>query len=156
MSKPSIILVPGSFGGPEFYEPVVNAVAAKGYSIRALQMPSVGLKSDTTGRAPPSMYDDAAFIAAETRKLADEGKDVLLIAHSYGGTPATESTKGLGKEERETQGKKGGLVRLAYMTALVPAVGTAAGGVSAGVQSEIRTEPQVDVRAVPSLFQSTR
>ncbi|MCJ1384566.1 hypothetical protein MMC17_007683 [Xylographa soralifera] len=136
MSKPSILLVPDSFTLPELYDPIVNAVAAKGYEIQALHLPSVGLKTGPREGPPPSMYEDAALIAKEVEKLADEGKDVLLIAHSYGGIPATESTKGLGAEERQKDGKKGGIVALAYITALVPALGVSAMGVLAGVPPE--------------------
>lgn len=152
MSKPSILLIPGSFGLPEFYDPVVNAVAAKGYEIRALHYPSVGLKTGPREGAPPTMHEDAAFIAKETEKLADEGKDVILIAHSYGGVPATESAKGLGKEERQKQGKKGGIVNLAYMTALVPAVGASAASLLAAVPEDQRLELKIDVRSSPSPF----
>ena len=95
------------------------------------------------------MYADAAFIAQEIEKLADEGKDVILIGHSSGGVPLSESTKGLGKEEREKEGKKGGVVRLGYLTALVPPVGTSAAGVLAGVPEEFRLNLQMDVRFPP-------
>lgn len=71
------------------------------------------------------MYDNAAMIAAEATKFADQGKDVMLIAHSYGGVPASEAIKGLSKAERERYGKKGGIVRVAYMTTLVPDLGAA-------------------------------
>lgn len=150
MSKPSILLIPGSFALPEFYDPIIDAVAAKGYSIRGLHLPSVGL-SALKGRegAPPTMYDDAAFIANEAKKLADEGKDVVLIGHSYGGIPVTQSLKGVGKEERGKQGKKGGVVRLAYITSLVPAVGVAALGVLADVPKEQQLDLKVDVRSCP-------
>ncbi|KAH8666972.1 Alpha/beta hydrolase fold-1 [Xylariales sp. PMI_506] len=128
MSKPSILIVPGSFAHPSLYDNLVEALAKHGYELRALHIPSIGLEAGV-GRdiPPPSMYDDAAFIAQEVNKLADEGKDVVLIPHSYGGVPATESVdKSLTKEAREKDGKKGGLVRLAYMTCLVPAVGQTA------------------------------
>jgi pimeloyl-ACP methyl ester carboxylesterase len=147
MSKPSILLITGSFGLPEFYDDVVNPVAAKGYEIRALHSPSVGLKTGPRPGAPPSMYDDAAFIAKETEKLADEGKDVLLIAHSYGGVPTTQSTKGLSKEERSRLGKKGGVVKLAYVTCLVPPVGTNAAGLLTDIPAENRVDLKIDVRS---------
>jgi hypothetical protein len=54
------------------------------------------------------MFDDATFIAKETEKLADHGKDMILVVHSYGGVPITESAKGLGKQERQEARKKGG------------------------------------------------
>ena len=147
MSKPSILLIPGSFALPEFYTPVVDAVAAKGYEIRALHLPTVGLATGQ-GRegAPPTMYDDADFIAKEAERLADEGKKVILIAHSYGGVPVTQSVKGLGTEERQKQGKPGGVVGLAYLTCVVPAVGTSAAGVLADVPKEHQLELKIDVR----------
>ena len=43
----------------------------------------------------PTMEDDAAFIASDASKLISQGEYVLRFAYSYGGVPATESTKGL-------------------------------------------------------------
>ncbi|PYI07322.1 alpha/beta-hydrolase [Aspergillus sclerotiicarbonarius CBS 121057] len=120
--KPAILLIPGAFAPPEHYDAVVNAVVAQGHSIRALHLPTVGYKSGV--KVPPCMEDDAAFIASEVAELADQGRDVVLLAHSYGGIPATQSTKGLGKAERQAQGMKGGIVRLAYMNCLVLPLGT--------------------------------
>ena len=91
----------------------------------------------TVGKKPglPSVADDAAAIKQTVNKFADEGKDVVLIAHSYGGTPTSESIKGVSKVEREKEGKKGGVVRVAYMTALVPAVGESDGALMATAQT---------------------
>ncbi|OOF95997.1 hypothetical protein ASPCADRAFT_506787 [Aspergillus carbonarius ITEM 5010] len=117
MSDQQAILIPGAFALPGHYDAVVNAVAAQGHSIRALHLPSVGYKSGVT--VPPCMEDDAAFIASEVADLADQGRDEVLIAHSYGDIPATQRTKGLGKAERQAQGMKGGIVHLAFMNCLV-------------------------------------
>ncbi|KAF2816721.1 alpha/beta-hydrolase [Mytilinidion resinicola] len=145
MAKPSILLIPGASGLPEFYDSVMDPVTAKGYTIRGLHMRSVGLKAGIAREGvPPSMYDDAALIAKEVEKLADEGKDVILIAHSYGGVPTTESTKGLSKEERREQGKSGGIVRLAYMTSLVPAVGIAAMSVLGDAPQDQKMDFRID------------
>jgi hypothetical protein len=92
------------------------------------------------------MYDDAAFIAKEAERLADEGKDVILVGHSYGGVPVTQSAKGLGTKERQKQGKTGGIVNLAYITSLVPAVGTSAAGMLADVPKEYQLDLKTDVR----------
>lgn len=145
MSKPSILLVTGSFCLPEFYDNVVEAVTAKGYEMRALHSPSVSLKTGPREGAPPTMDDDAVFIAGEVEKLADEGKDVILMAHSYGGVPSTQSVKGLSKTERQKQGKKGGIVRLAYMTCLVPPIGGTAASVLADVPAEQKLDLKIDV-----------
>ncbi|CZR55098.1 uncharacterized protein PAC_04984 [Phialocephala subalpina] len=101
MSRPSILLIPGSFALPEFYDAVVDPVKAKGYDFRSLHLPTVGLGPGKPREGiPPNMYNDAAFIAKEVETLADEGKDVILIAHSYGGIPITQCVKGLAKGER--------------------------------------------------------
>lgn len=146
MSKPSILLVPGSFALPEFYNELFDMVRAQGCEIRGLHKPSVGLSAGE-GRPgpPPTMYDDAAYIAKEVEKEADQGRDVVLIGHSYGGVPVTESAKGLSKKERAAQGKKGGLVNIAYMTCLVPAVGASAVDVLSKVPDEFKTPMNIGV-----------
>ncbi|KAI0478138.1 Alpha/beta hydrolase fold-1 [Xylaria cf. heliscus] len=120
MSKPYILLSTGSFAPASLYDDLVARVKAHGYDMKALHLPTVGLGPGVGRDTPPAtMYDDAAFIAKEIEALADAGREIVLIGHSYGGMPATESTKGLSVQERQKQGKKGGLVRLAYMTVLL-------------------------------------
>ncbi|KAI0114053.1 Alpha/beta hydrolase fold-1 [Nemania sp. FL0031] len=123
MSGLSMIIVPASSALPLFYETVISGITQHGHDIQVLHIPSVGLVTGARPGKPPTMYDDAAFIAAHVTDLADAGRDVLLITHSYGGTPATESVRGLSKRDRLAQGKSGGIVGLAYMTSLVPEVG---------------------------------
>lgn len=121
-SHPTLVLVPGSFSKSEFYDPVILPLREKGYDIHALDPPCYP-RSYKKGTPSPSMYDDAKFVNEVVEKLADEGKDVVLLAHSYGGVPASESLKGVTKKERKQQGKTGGVVRVAYITSIVPAVG---------------------------------
>ena len=78
-------------------------------------------------------------------KLVDEGKDVVMIAHSYGGSPMSQCTKGLSKTEREAEGKEGGIVRLAYMTALVPGLGMTSAEIMAAVPEDKKLALQPDV-----------
>ncbi|KAI0883619.1 alpha/beta-hydrolase [Annulohypoxylon maeteangense] len=143
MTAPSILLIPGSFGIPEFYDNITEAVKAKGYEIKGLRLPSVGLKDEPRG-IPPTLYDDAAFIAKEVTVLADEGKDVMLIGHSYGGIAITQSTKGLTKGERQRQGKKGGIIRLSYITALVPPLGVSSMNILSTIPDENRVKLATD------------
>lgn len=133
-------IVPGASALPLMYEKLVEEVSAHGYDIQALHIPSVGLVTGPRPGEPPTMLDDAAFIASHVADLADAGKDVLLITHSYGGTPGTQAVKGLTKTEREKQGKPGGIVGLAYMTSLVPEV-----GMSAAPQAKLETGPLMTV-----------
>ncbi|KAI1762507.1 alpha/beta-hydrolase [Hypoxylon sp. FL1150] len=144
MPTPSILFIPGSFAPAEFYDNIVNAVTAKGHEMKALHYPSIGLKTGPQREGPPTMYDDAAFIANEISRLSDDGKEVMLVAHSYGGIPATESLRGLTKDERQKQGKPGGVVRVAYMTVLLPAVGSSAADMLGNTPDENRVKFEFD------------
>jgi predicted alpha/beta hydrolase len=146
MLKPSILLVPGSFVPSYLYQPILDSVSREGYEIRGLHLPSIGRSSLQGRESPaPTMYDDAEFIAEEAGKLADQGKDVVVIGHSYGGVPVSQSPKRLGKAERNAQGKTGGIVRLAYITSLVPAIGKSAKDVLDQVPKENQVHQAVDV-----------
>jgi alpha-beta hydrolase superfamily lysophospholipase len=152
-NKPSILLVPGSFALPEFYDPVFDIVRSKGYDIKGLHKPSVGLSAGQPRPGPlPTMYDDAAHIAKEVEKLVDEGKDVILVPHSYGGVPASQSTKGLSKAERQQAGKPGGIVNIAYLTCLVPAIGQTAKDVLATVDPGTQIQLTVKVSTTLNLL----
>ncbi|KAK7967271.1 uncharacterized protein PG986_001548, partial [Apiospora aurea] len=145
MGAPSIIVIPGASGLPKHFQPVVDAIAKRGIDIQALHLPSVGLESgEVRPGPPPTLQDDAAFIAKHIASLADPGRDVLLIAHSYGGAPASEAVKGWSKTSRQEQGLEGGVIRIAYMTSLVPALGQAPGGILAELPAENQTPMTVD------------
>ncbi|KAF2489457.1 alpha/beta-hydrolase [Lophium mytilinum] len=127
-TNPTILIVPGSFSPPYFYTPISDSLRAAGYDTYVIYLPSIGRKPGPA----PTMLDDAAYIADAATKVADEGKDILLVAHSYGGIPATQAIKGLAKTQRKQAGKAGGIVRLAYLSALAPLVGGTAGAALEG------------------------
>ncbi|KAF5861907.1 hypothetical protein ETB97_012379 [Aspergillus alliaceus] len=155
-NKPAILSIPGAFGMPELYDAIVNAVAAQGHSIRALHLPSVGYQSGV--KEPPCMEDVVAFSGSEISKLADQGKDVVLITHSYCGMPVTQSTKGLGEIERQVQGKEGGIVRLAYMSSIVLPLGASDASVlldSDASSRERRVELRIDKASIAMVERET-
>ncbi|KAJ7645036.1 Alpha/beta hydrolase fold-1, partial [Mycena polygramma] len=118
-TKPTIIIIPASFSPLSvFYTPVIADLETHGYTVHGIELETVGRREKA-----PSMYDDAAKVASLTSRLADEGKDVVLVAHSYGGLVACESAKGLAKSVREKEGKKGGIVRIILVSAVVPREG---------------------------------
>lgn len=141
--------MPGSFAPASLYDGLVANTASKGYSIRALQLPSVGLDPEPTPRSPPSMYEDAEFIGKEIDALIEQGKDIIVISHSYGGMPATQAAFNRGKAHG-----KAGIVRLAYMTALVPMLGVPAREVLATMEKPTRDQVQMEVDVRAYLFQS--
>ncbi|KAF2967418.1 hypothetical protein GQX73_g6173 [Xylaria multiplex] len=145
MSKPYFLLVPGSFAPAPFYDDLVYRVRAHGYDMKALQLATAGLKAGEGRDTPPAtMYDDAALIAKEVEALADAGREVILVAHSYGGMPATESINGLSVQARKKEGKIGGVVRLAYKTVLVTTLGHSAAEVLPPPPADMPPSRQMD------------
>ncbi|KAF2847040.1 alpha/beta-hydrolase [Plenodomus tracheiphilus IPT5] len=136
--SPVLVLVPGSFSTVDMYNPLVEPLREKGYTIHVLQPPCypANWKAGTTTPAP-GLADDAKFVNDFVEKIANEGNEVVLLAHSYGGVPASECLKGITAKERTAQGKKGGVVRIAYMTCVIPRVGENLGTVMAAGQGAI-------------------
>jgi len=150
MSQPKIVLVPGSFGSREAYKPLLEASAMKNLELPYLPLPSIVQGGVVPTTPPPSMYDDARFIADEVEKICDAGHHVIILAHSYGGIPASESLKyGIGKRERQSQGKRGGVVRLAYIASPMPAVGSNIVTSLAGNPPENKLDMATDVSSKP-------
>ena len=57
------------------------------------------------------MQDDAALIKQVAETLITQGKEVVVICHSYGGTPTSQALVGVKVK------------RIVYLTAIVPKVG---------------------------------
>ncbi|KAF5860703.1 hypothetical protein ETB97_001210 [Aspergillus alliaceus] len=115
--KPTILLIPGAWHQGSTFEPVAKILRAQGYQVETVTLPSAGGPKSTTA------YDDAEHIQkAYLNDLIAQGKEVILVMHSYGGIPGTESVKGFARKDIATKGRKGGVVSLIYQSAfLVPA-----------------------------------
>ncbi|KAI8931284.1 hypothetical protein NX059_011628 [Plenodomus lindquistii] len=129
---PVIVLVPGSFTVSSQYDSLVKPLREKGYTLHVLEPPCypAGYKA-RSDQSPPGLADDAKFVHDFVEKIVEEGKEVVMFAHSYGGVPASECLKGITAKEMAAQSKKGGVLRIAYMTCVVPRVGESLGAVMA-------------------------
>ncbi|KAJ7325854.1 Alpha/beta hydrolase fold-1 [Mycena albidolilacea] len=116
--KPAIILIPASFSPLSLYTAVTTDLESHGYTVHGVELQTVGRRATL-----PSMYDDAAVVAAVASELAEARKDIVLVAHSYGGLVACEAAKGLAKRVREREGKEGGIARIVFVAAVVPGEG---------------------------------
>jgi pimeloyl-ACP methyl ester carboxylesterase len=139
-----MLIIPGASATPEFYAPLIHAVK-RVFEIVALHIPSVGNTSGTNGM-PPMMYEDVSFIQSYITKLLDANKDVIIITHSYGGTPGTQSIEWISKKERKMKGLKSGIIGLAYMTSIIPELGQPASSVQAPFPTESKVPTAIDVR----------
>ncbi|KAL0939110.1 uncharacterized protein CTRU02_205720 [Colletotrichum truncatum] len=113
-SKPIIVLTPGAWHSPEVFDLFRDELHQRGWDTKATTNPSVGAEPPTKG-----MFDDAASARAVLEELADHGRQIILVAHSYGGVLAAEAVKGLGYKQRAAEGKTGGVISLLYVAAFV-------------------------------------
>jgi pimeloyl-ACP methyl ester carboxylesterase len=112
MSKPTIVCVPGAWHTPEIYAKVLNILSGYGYPTLALALPSAGA-------SPPhaDFNGDVEGIRECLTELVEEGKDVVLVMHSYTGMPGAQAPAGLDKKERQAANLKGGVIRLVFIMA---------------------------------------
>ncbi|KAF2502746.1 alpha/beta-hydrolase, partial [Lophium mytilinum] len=116
--KPTIVFVAGAFSNFDGYTPTTSILKQEGYEVIPVTLPSVGAN-------PPHADFSAEVSAIRDAAMApmNAGKDVVLVVHSWAGVPGSEAMKGLSKSDRESNGLKGGVVRLVYLTAAVLEVG---------------------------------
>lgn len=84
LSKPTILLVHGAWHGAWCWEALVPELIALGWRVATVDLPSASADpADNAG-----MYDDARAVREQ---LAALDGPVTVLAHSYGGLPATEA-----------------------------------------------------------------
>ena len=114
--KPTVVIVPGAWHSPVHYDSLISFLKAAGYPTVSHKLPSV----DTTTPSTTTAQGDAqAIVEKVLTPLLNDGKDVVLVAHSYGGSPGGAAANGLSKAERATSGLQGGIIGLVWIAALV-------------------------------------
>lgn len=73
-------------------------------------------------KTPPKMEGDGASIKAVISGLVNNGEEVIIVMHSYGGCPGTEATEVLAKADHQKPGKEGGVVALVYVAGWIPPI----------------------------------
>jgi pimeloyl-ACP methyl ester carboxylesterase len=116
-TKPTVVLVPGFASvGRVVFEPTVAALRTLGWSddaVVTVNNPTVDPIATKADLSPHGLAADIRNLRGILTKLIeDEGRDVLLVGHSYGGTPSMSASQDLWKHLREPQGKKGGVVQI--------------------------------------------
>lgn len=115
VSLPTILLVPGAFGTPDGYEKLVPYLNKAGFATHPGAYPScdpMDPSAASTEKDSNSLRDHVILPL-----LDQEQKDVVIIAHSYGGVVAGAAAKGLDKTTRRSQGKTSSVIGLIYVAA---------------------------------------
>ncbi|KAF5670026.1 hypothetical protein FHETE_4709 [Fusarium heterosporum] len=116
MSSPTVVIVPGSFAPPKHYRLFTESLERHDIDSRVIETPSVGRRDPLP---PQTMSDDAAAVEKVVTELLDEGKEVVLMTHSYGGIPGTQSLGKLSRKARKAQEKEGGIDIIIYLASVV-------------------------------------
>jgi hypothetical protein len=113
-TKPTIVIIPGAWHSPVHYRLLTDALEEAKYSTLVSRLPSVNFDNPRA----VSVTTDTEFIRdTMLLPLVNQGKDVLLVMHSYGGIPGSSAAHGISKRERQEKGKPGGVIGLAYIAA---------------------------------------
>ena len=115
-SKPTIIIVGGAWHGPLHYASLSSALARHGYDTVCERNPSC----DPHEPSIQSVQKDSVAIRDNLLlPLIDNGQDVIMVMHSYGGMEGSGAAQGQSKKDRTAKGLKGGVVGLVYIAAFV-------------------------------------
>ncbi|KAB8222324.1 Alpha/Beta hydrolase protein [Aspergillus novoparasiticus] len=129
-SLPVIVIVPGAFGTPQGFEKLLPYLTQAGYATHPGSYPSCNPSDPAQASAP----QDIAFLRDNVflPLLNEQGKDLVIIAHSYGGVVAGGAARGLAKGTRRAQGQSTGVIGLIYVAGNITLGGeslfTAVGG----------------------------
>ncbi len=109
--KPTILFVHGAWDNGSAWDTVCDSLSKHGYPTVAPSLPSAGTRPPV-----PSHLEDAKVIRHELELLVhNQGREVIIFGHSYGGFVAIESVKGFEKR----QGQEGGVIHCLVMSAFV-------------------------------------
>ncbi|KAF5577839.1 hypothetical protein FPANT_10229 [Fusarium pseudoanthophilum] len=104
--KPTILLVHGAWHGSWAWKYQIPELESLGYATQNLDLPSA---SDVPGK---TQFDDAAHVRSVLEPLLGEGKQVVVLAHSYGGPIGSGAITGLSLADRARDNLPGGVLGL--------------------------------------------
>jgi pimeloyl-ACP methyl ester carboxylesterase len=110
---PTLVLVHGAWHSPKHFEPLTQVLTSHGYRTIGVDCPST---NDTQTRS--TFEDDCEAVrSAVLKELATA--DVLVVAHSYGGAPASSALRDLSQTARSAAGQATSVIGIAYICAAV-------------------------------------
>jgi pimeloyl-ACP methyl ester carboxylesterase len=146
-TKPTIILIPGAWHTTEGFGPLESFLEKAGYPTKAIDLPSAGAHP-----GHPDFDQDVAEIRKAVLDLIDEGKEVVVVMHSFGSVIGSEALRDLGKGDREAAGKLGGVVRCVFIGILLPELGKAMYETYMSVMSAPDLDPDFEVEQDQSSY----
>lgn len=119
--KPIFVFVPGAWHTPDTFDEVRALLAKRGYDSEAIATPSVCGSSPDNG-----LHADITHTNAILKGLADDGRQIVVVNHSYGGLVGAGAVEDLGYAQRSQAGLPGGVIMVVWMAAFVGLKGESA------------------------------
>ncbi|KAI1823810.1 alpha/beta-hydrolase [Xylaria intraflava] len=111
VTKPVILFSHGAWHSPNLYDEFKDALDARGYELLIPRHTIMG-----KGKTGVSWDSDVAALLRTVTPLFDQGREVIIMGHSYGGIPACIATRGNDVASRRAAGKRGGFRQLIFLT----------------------------------------
>lgn len=131
---PTIVIVPGAWQSPIHYTKLTTFLRSEGYPIVSRSHPSVDsllpARRTSAGDAA-AIHDNVLFPLIE-----EEGQDVVLVMHGYGGLVGSAATVGWSRVERREKGLPGGVIGVIFIAAFVSRIGNSMAGLMPGGRLE--------------------
>lgn len=141
----AVVLVPGAWNPPGCYSKLVKELEQAGFSATAIQLSSF----DAPNPSLVSCTSDTNTVRDALLPLIEEqGKEVVVVSHSYGGIPAGGAARGLSKTARARAGREGGVVAMYYITAFIVPEGTTLLNMMGGTHAPYVQENQVCIQGL--------
>ncbi|KAF5010877.1 hypothetical protein FDECE_2984 [Fusarium decemcellulare] len=116
MAPPVLVLAPGAWHTPHAYHKIIPRLEEKGFTCDTISFPSV-----FANPPPQDLNADIQAVRNVITPYVDEGRDVVIVVHSWSGAVINSALKGLDKATRLEEGKIGGVSKLIFIAAfLVP------------------------------------
>jgi len=109
---PTIVFVAGAFADPSCFDDLAAIFNKAGYPTVYASVPSLNPKDPTS----VATSKDAEYVRNNfLLPLLEDGKEVIVFVHSYGGIVGGAAAAGLSKNSWVAAGKKGGIIGLLYL-----------------------------------------
>lgn len=113
-TSPIFVFVPGAWHTPDTFDGIRDLLNERGFESEAVANQSVGAADPLTG-----LHADISYTKNVIQKLADQGRQIVVVTHSYGGMVGAGAVEGLGISQRAQAGLPGGVIQVVWMAAFV-------------------------------------
>ncbi|RAL13868.1 alpha/beta hydrolase [Aspergillus homomorphus CBS 101889] len=113
-ATPIFVFVPGAWHTPDTFDIIRDLLRKRGYESATVAHQSLAAANPSVG-----LHADIANAKRVLQKWADQGRQIVVVAHSYGGLVAAGAVEGLGHAQRASTGQPGGVIQVVWLAAFV-------------------------------------